>query len=127
MAFFHEYLKISLWIIPVILLALWLLPKLSQKYSAKLSYFVWLVVAVRLLIPWNMTLPAETAPIQLDIPQESIIEWTPAENPVENMAINTGNAINADNYVFVEPERKKREKISQYLPNKSFYYFGALV
>ena len=43
MAFFHEYLKISLWIIPVILLALWLLPKLSQKYSAKLSYFVWLV------------------------------------------------------------------------------------
>ena len=107
MAFFHEYLKISLWIIPVILLALWLLPKLSQKYSAKLSYFVWLVVAVRLLIPWNMTLPAETAPIQLDIPQESIMEWTPVETPAENMAITTGNEINADNYVFVEPEIKE--------------------
>ena len=89
MAFFHEYLKISLWIIPVILLALWLLPKLSQKYSAKLSYFVWLVIAVRLLIPWNMTLPAETAPIQLDIPQESIMEWIPDENHVENMVIHT--------------------------------------
>ena len=107
MAIFHEYLKISLWIIPVILLALWLLPKLSQKYSAKLSYFVWLVIAVRLLIPWNMTLPAETAPIQLDIPQESILEWTPVENPAENMVIHTGNEINADNYVFVEPEIKE--------------------
>ena len=107
MVIFHEYLKISLWIIPVILLALWLLPKLSQKYSSKLSYFVWLVIAVRLLIPWNMTLPAETAPIQLDIPQESIMEWTPVENPVENITINTGNEVNADNYVFVEPEIKE--------------------
>lgn len=104
MAIFHEYLKISLWIIPVILLALWLLPKLSQKYSSKLSYFVWLVIAVRLLIPWNMTLPVERAPIQLDIPQESIMEWTPTENPVENITIRTETEVNADNYVFVEPE-----------------------
>ena len=104
MVIFHEYLKISLWIIPVISLALWLLPKLSQKYSAKLSYFVWLIIAVRLLLPWNMTLPTDTAPIQLDIPQESIMEWTPVENPVENMVIHTENEVNADNYIFVEPE-----------------------
>ena len=32
------------------------------------------------------------------------MEWTPVENPVENMVIHTENEVNADNYIFVEPE-----------------------
>lgn len=73
---FLEYLKLSLWITPLLLLALWLLPKASHRYTAKLPYFVWLVLALRLLVPWNFSLPAETAPIHLSLPQESRMEWT---------------------------------------------------
>lgn len=71
MHIFLEYLKVGLWMTPILFLGLWLLPRLSQRYTAKLSYMVWLVVAVRLLLPWNLTLPAETAPIHLDVPQET--------------------------------------------------------
>ena len=77
MGIFLEYLKVSLWMTPVILLALWLLPKLSRRYTPKLVYFVWLLLAVRLLLPWNLTLPAETAPIHLDLPQETMVQWVP--------------------------------------------------
>lgn len=77
MMIFLEYLKVSLWMAPVILLLLWLLPKVSGRYTAKLAYFVWLVVALRLVVPWNLTLPVETAPIQLEIPREAMLEWTP--------------------------------------------------
>ena len=79
MGIFLEYLKVSLWMTPVILLALWLLPKLSRRYTPKLAYFVWLLLAVRLLLPWNLTLPAETAPIHLDLPQETMVQWAPVE------------------------------------------------
>lgn len=79
MRIFLEYLKVSLWMTPVILLGLWLLPQLSKRYTAKLSYVVWLVLAVRLLVPWNLTLPEETAPIHLDIPQEGVTRWVPVE------------------------------------------------
>lgn len=77
MMIFLEYLKVSLWMAPVILLLLWLLPKVSGRYTAKLAYFVWLVVALRLVVPWNLPLPVETAPIQLEIPREAMLEWTP--------------------------------------------------
>lgn len=79
MGIFLEYLKVSLWMAPVILLGLWLLPKLSRRYTPKLAYFVWLLLAVRLLIPWNLTLPTETAPIHLDFSQETMVQWVPVE------------------------------------------------
>ena len=76
---FLEYLKISLWMTPILLLALLLLPKIWQRYTAKLSYFVWLVIAVRLIAPWSLTLPEERTPIQLEVPQERIVQWVPME------------------------------------------------
>lgn len=79
MTIFLEYLKISLWMTPILLLLLWLLPKISQRYTAKLSYFVWLVIALRLVVPWNFTLPAEKAPLQVDIPQQTMLVWTPVD------------------------------------------------
>ncbi|MGN0135256.1 M56 family metallopeptidase [Anaerotignum sp.] len=78
MGIFLEYLKVSLWMTPVIFLALWLLPKLSKRYTPKLAYFIWLLLAVRLLIPWNLTLPGETAPVHLELPRETIVQWVPA-------------------------------------------------
>lgn len=82
---FLEYLKISFWMTPVILFVFWVLPKVSQRYTAKLAYFIWLLIAVRLVLPWNLTLPSETVPIQLDIPQESIMKWIPDEEQTKEM------------------------------------------
>ena len=70
MRIFLEYLKVGLWMLPIILPALWLLPRLSKRYAAKVSYVIWLLLAVRLLIPWNLTLPQETAPIHVAISEE---------------------------------------------------------
>ena len=39
MGIFLEYLKISIWMAPVILVGLWLLPKLSKRYTAKAGLF----------------------------------------------------------------------------------------
>lgn len=89
MTIFLEYLKISLWMIPVLLLALWLLPRLSRKYTARLAYFIWLVIALRAIIPWNFTLQA--APIHLDLPQKTQVQWvrTDFDAPAADAAIET--------------------------------------
>ena len=79
MRIFLEYLKVGLWMLPIILPALWLLPRLSKRYAAKVSYVIWLVLAVRLLIPWNLTLPQETAPIHVAISEEQANEWVQAK------------------------------------------------
>ena len=84
MRIFLEYLKVGLWMLPIILPALWLLPRLSKRYAAKVSYVIWLVLAVRLLSPWNLTLPQETAPIHVAISEEQANEWVQAKfNPVQ--------------------------------------------
>lgn len=89
MAIFLEYLKLSLWMTPILLLALWLLPKGAKRYTAKLPYFVWLVIGLRLIVPWNFTLPEETAPIHLSIPQETRMEWTQVgfEGTMQHLAL----------------------------------------
>lgn len=35
MRIFLEYLKVGLWMLPIILPALWLLPRLSKRYAAR--------------------------------------------------------------------------------------------
>lgn len=75
---FLEYLKVSLWMLPIILPAILLLPHRSKRYAAKVSYVIWLVLALRLLIPWNLTLPQEAAPIHVALSQEQASEWVQA-------------------------------------------------
>ena len=54
-----------------VIAALLLLASLLRKrYSAKWRYIAWLVIAVRLLIPLNITLP--DAPMNIQIPQQII-------------------------------------------------------
>ena len=50
-------LEVSLSAAPVILLLLLLGPLLEQRYVPRWRYWAWLVVAVRLLIPINLSLP----------------------------------------------------------------------
>ena len=83
-AYFSGIFEGLLLMLPIILPALWLLPRLSKRYAARVSYVIWLVLAVRLLIPWNLTLPQETAPIHVAISEEQANEWVQAKfNPVQ--------------------------------------------
>ncbi len=50
----------------IILILLLLERRLDARYSARWRCWVWLLLAVRLIIPWNFSLPQ--APVQLHIP-----------------------------------------------------------
>ncbi|MCD8396622.1 MAG: M56 family metallopeptidase [Lachnospiraceae bacterium] len=54
---FLNYLVVGICMIPVIIVALLALPRLSAGFRARLPYLVFLILAVRLLLPWNATLP----------------------------------------------------------------------
>jgi|GEM_PF-969291 len=60
---FANILEISLTASAVILAVYALSPILEQKYMAKWFYYIWLLIAIRLLIPIPFTLP--DAPIQI--------------------------------------------------------------
>jgi len=62
---------ISLTMSAVIVLLLIISPFLHKRYSAKWCYFVWLVLAFRLIIPWRLELPQ--APVQLPTPSDQTI------------------------------------------------------
>ncbi|WP_066457939.1 hypothetical protein [Anaerotruncus rubiinfantis] len=54
---FETLLLVSLTTSALIGLLLVLSPLLGRRYPAKWRYWAWLLLAVRLLIPWNFTLP----------------------------------------------------------------------
>ncbi|MCD8347569.1 MAG: M56 family metallopeptidase [Lachnospiraceae bacterium] len=54
---FLNYLVVGICMIPVIIVALLALPRLSARFRARFPYLVFLILAVRLLLPWNATLP----------------------------------------------------------------------
>ena len=69
--FLTTLLAISLSMSAVILLLLLLGPVLSKRYQPHWRYWAWLAVAVRLLIPFHLSLPQ--APIQLQAPPEDAV------------------------------------------------------
>ena len=57
----------------IIILGLRLLaPYLNKTYAAKWKYWIWLVLAIRLVIPINISLP--TAPLTVNIPNTSSLD-----------------------------------------------------
>ena len=66
--------------VSAVLLALFLLdPLLKKRLSSKWRYWIWLVLAVRLLIPLNLHLPQP--PVRLQVPQSAAVQTAspPAE------------------------------------------------
>lgn len=53
---FEAVLEISLAMTPIIILLLLLTPTLGKRYYARMRYFVWMIMAFRLLIPINVSL-----------------------------------------------------------------------
>lgn len=67
--------EITLTMSAVILALLLLGPLLSRRYAPRWRYWAWLAVAVRLLVPWNFSLPQ--APLQLEAPADRVLYVLP--------------------------------------------------
>ena len=63
---FMLYAENSLWLSAVILAALLFFRLARGKFSAKLPCIVWLIIALKLVIPWNLPLPQ--APHSIEVP-----------------------------------------------------------
>lgn len=49
-------------------------PLFNQFYASKLKYWIWLVLAVRLMIPVNFSIPM--TPVEMSIPDRQMNAWT---------------------------------------------------
>lgn len=67
----NNIFMISLSMSAVILLLLIISPLLNKRYSAKWRYFVWLILALRLIIPFKAELPQ--APVNIPAPQNQTV------------------------------------------------------
>ncbi|MEM5818782.1 MAG: M56 family metallopeptidase, partial [Desulfitobacterium hafniense] len=72
-------LLVSLTLSPVIVLLLMISPWLHKRYSAQWRYLVWLVLALRLIIPWRFELP--DAPVNLPVPPQQTIMFQQDDRP----------------------------------------------
>lgn len=62
---FTDFLVISVTISLVIIGLITLTPLLRKHYSAKLSYWIWLILTLRLLLPFNFSFTNPPVAIQL--------------------------------------------------------------
>lgn len=86
---FLSMLEISLATGPIILLLVMLAPFLSSRYAAKWKYWIWIVLAVRLLIPFGKT---ESEPLLvIDMPRQ-ITTLLVSHDTVESALISGGEA-----------------------------------
>lgn len=75
---FLAMLKISLTTAVVIAALGVLSPFINERYAAKWKYWIWLILAVRLLIPFGITI--SKAPITVNVPNLSLSEIAPLRN-----------------------------------------------
>lgn len=68
---FFTILEITISMSVVIMIIFLLMPVINKRYSAKWRYFIWFFIALRLVIPFNITLPK--APVVVSQPTKSSI------------------------------------------------------
>ena len=78
---FFTLLEISAGTSVVILVVRLLSARINRTFVARWKYWLWLVLAVRLLIPWNPDFSAAPARVEVNIPEVSIS--APAQPPQE--------------------------------------------
>ena len=71
-------LEISLSTSVVVLLVLILNSFIDKRYMAKGKYILWLILAVRLIIPVNITLPK--APVTVTVPERTVVFTAPVSS-----------------------------------------------
>ena len=68
---FMSAIEISLWLSVVIVVLKITSPLIKKTYAAKWRYIIWLILAIRLAVPLNITLPF--TPVKLTVPDNTII------------------------------------------------------
>ena len=85
---FDTILEISVSVSTVVLLVFLLTPLLKKRFAAKWRYWIWLVLAVRLLIPFNFHMPQPV--VQISMPQRTVtVQPTVQPQTVQNAAVPT--------------------------------------
>ena len=77
---FQNVVEVALSSSVLIAVLLLLLPLIHKKYTAKWRYWVWLVLAVRLLVPFSPSLPR--TPIEITPPSQNIVLSVPMQNAI---------------------------------------------
>lgn len=54
---FISILEISIFTSPVIIIIILLAPVLNKRYNAKWKYYIWIIIAIRLVIPFHINVP----------------------------------------------------------------------
>ncbi|QHQ61915.1 hypothetical protein Ana3638_14915 [Anaerocolumna sedimenticola] len=81
---FRNLINVSITTSILIGILILLLPLLRKNYTAKWRYWVWLVIAVRLLIPLNLPIPKP--PIEISVPSQNVDIKIPLLKPVTTPA-----------------------------------------
>jgi len=102
----RSFLHMSLATSFVIALLLLAVPLLKKNYQAKWRYYAWLVIALRLLIPLNITLPE--APIQIQVPETAIVSATQLDRPTSDQTL----PILDESYVTAQPDIQTTKEVS---------------
>ncbi len=80
---FYTVLEISVSVSVVVLVVLLLTPVLKKRFTAKWRYWVWLLLAVRLLIPLNFHMPQPA--VQIPVPQKAVMIQNAAPQTAQNV------------------------------------------
>lgn len=124
---FLQILQISVSMVPVILLLKLWGNLIQKRYVARWKYYIWLVLALRLLIPWTPALDMQ--PMKIIIPDSELVALeTPDESmavvyeekaPVESLQIPVGQSVvTASSQLSVVeapalvPQKKSREAVA---------------
>lgn len=75
---FQNTLSLSAAVSVVIAALFPLLPVLRKRYRVKWLYWVWFLLALRLMVPWNPALPGIPAAVVLPSPEPAAVVSTPA-------------------------------------------------
>jgi beta-lactamase regulating signal transducer with metallopeptidase domain len=102
-AVFENVVQVTLTTTVIIAVLLILLPGFHKKYSAKWRYLVWLVIAVRLLIPFSPSLPRTL--IEIKPPSQSIHISLPVQNHTKPQNAGTAAVVNPRSVTETNPVR----------------------
>ena len=94
---FQTIWEMSLFAVPVILILAICSNLLGKRYGARWRYLVWLVVAIRLCVPIQLSLPGRMEIMQVQVPSVQHTRGTGAENTGLFCAEGYGRADRAGN------------------------------
>lgn len=110
--FLQNVLRISLTTSAVIAILLLLRPLLHKYYTAEWRYFVWLVIAVRLLIPFSLSLPK--TPVQIAPVSQNIEFQVPLKKSAVSSSPASQKTMQTDLKTTAEPSSTKPQTMTLY-------------